>query len=105
MAALTVSRLKDVKLNDEFLEMMYNVVLDMRKRCRFEIVLKVCQNIIQRIEAINPNDNLSEERGSFWMCQFHYQIGKCKYDQQNMMNRLIHFKQPLTKLNNMRRNM
>ena len=65
MAALTVSRLEDVQLDEDFLRMMENLVVDMTSRRQYEIALRVCKNICEKLEGVGNNSaiNLSEQQG------------------------------------------
>ena len=65
MAALTVSRLDDIRLDEDFLLMMENLSVDMESRRQYEIALRVCKNICEKLEGVGNNSaiNLSEQQG------------------------------------------
>ena len=50
MAALTVSRLENTPLDEDFLDMMFSIGINMYNRRKFEITIQICQNIIDKLE-------------------------------------------------------
>ena len=63
MAALTVSRLEDVELTEMFLKMIIEVVIDIRSRRSYDIAIRVCKNIIEKIQESGRESRIELSRG------------------------------------------
>ena len=49
MAALTVSRLEDIPLDEDFLYMMFNIGINLRNRRKFKLVIQISENLIYKL--------------------------------------------------------